>query len=191
LAGDGRATFGGAPSANQITATGDRGFRLQVAIANTHKATVTSASRTAPSQTKGAIMLQRLRELLTPPADPVEPGRPDGWAAVEAAIGTELPGDFKAFTERYGSGKVDDFLYLFNPFTAGQDGNLLVEKDRVLAAYLWVPDTRSPQAACAYSWISPPTRSRRATLPAGKTTGGSAGPSGGACPSARCGRCPL
>jgi hypothetical protein len=30
---------------------------------------------------------------------------------------------------------VDDFLFLFNPFAAGQDGNLLVEKDRVLAAY--------------------------------------------------------
>jgi hypothetical protein len=80
-------------------------------------------------------MLERLRQLLPPPADPVEPGRPDGWAAVETAIGTRLPSDFKAFTELYGSGMVDDFLYLFNPFAAGKDGNLLVEKDRVLAAY--------------------------------------------------------
>jgi hypothetical protein len=80
-------------------------------------------------------MLERLRELLPPPADPVESGRPDGWPAVERSLGTALPSDFMAFTERYGSGKVDDFLYLFNPFTAGQDGNLLVEKDRVLAAY--------------------------------------------------------
>jgi hypothetical protein len=80
-------------------------------------------------------MLERLRELLPPPADPVEPGRPNGWSAVERSLGTGLPSDFMAFTELYGSGKVDDFLYLFNPFTAGQDGNLLVEKDRVLAAY--------------------------------------------------------
>ena len=80
-------------------------------------------------------MLDRLLQLLPPPADPVEPGRPDGWAAVEAALGTGLPGDFKAFTELYGSGTVDDFLYLFNPFAQGQDGNLVVEKDRVLAAY--------------------------------------------------------
>jgi hypothetical protein len=78
-------------------------------------------------------MLERLGQLLPPPEDPVEPGRPDGWAAVEAALGTGLPSDFKAFTERYGSGMVDDFLYLFNPFAAGEDGNLLVEKDRVLA----------------------------------------------------------
>jgi hypothetical protein len=80
-------------------------------------------------------MLERLRWLLPPPADPVEPGRPEGWAEVEAALGTELPSDFKAFTEGYGSGKIDDFLYLFNPFTAGQDGNLVAEKDRVLAGY--------------------------------------------------------
>jgi hypothetical protein len=78
-------------------------------------------------------VLERLRRLLQPPADPVEPGRPGGWAEVEAALGTGLPRDFKAFTEVYGSGTVDDFLYLFNPFTQGQDGNLLVEKDRGLA----------------------------------------------------------
>jgi hypothetical protein len=65
----------------------------------------------------------------------VEPGQPDSWAEVEAALGTGLPSDFKSFTELYGSGNVDDFLYLFNPFTAGQDGNLLAEKDRVLESY--------------------------------------------------------
>jgi hypothetical protein len=80
-------------------------------------------------------MLERLRELLPPPAHPVEPGRPESWAEIEAALGTKLPSDFKAFTELYGSGTVDDFVYLFNPFAAGQDGNLLFEKDRVLEAY--------------------------------------------------------
>ena len=56
---------------------------------------------------------------------------------------------------------------------------------------LWVPGIRSPHATCAYSWISPPSRSCRTTLPAGRMTGGSTGPSGGACPKARCGRWPL
>jgi hypothetical protein len=60
-------------------------------------------------------MLERLRQLLPPAAEPVEPGRPDSWAAVEAALGAGLP-DFKGLTEGYGSGTVDDFLYLFNPF---------------------------------------------------------------------------
>jgi hypothetical protein len=56
---------------------------------------------------------------------------------------------------------------------------------------LWVPDIRSPHATCAYSWISPPSRSRRTTLPADTTTTDSLGPSGGACPKAQCGRWPL
>jgi hypothetical protein len=49
----------------------------------------------------------------------------------------------------------------------------------------------SPQAACAYSWISPPSRSRRTILAGGAKATGTAGPSGGACPKARCGRWPL
>ena len=46
----------------------------------------------------------------------------------------------------------------------------------------------SRHATCAYSWISPPRRSRRATLSAGTATADSPGPSGGVCPKARCGR---
>jgi hypothetical protein len=46
----------------------------------------------------------------------------------------------------------------------------------------------SPHATCAYSWISPPRRSRRTTVSAGTTAGSWEGPSGGACSKARCGR---
>jgi hypothetical protein len=66
-----------------------------------------------------------------------------------------------------------------------------VKPETLLRWHLWVPVIRSPHATCAYSWISPPSRSRRVTLPAGGMTGGSADPSGGACPKARCGRWPL
>jgi len=111
-------------------------------------------------------MLERLRQLLPPPANPVEPGRPDGWAAVEAALGTGLPGDFKGFTELYGSGTVDDFLYLFNPFTAGEDGNLLVEKDRVLAAY------RQTRARFPDRLALPPFPEPGGVLPLGRTDNG-------------------
>jgi hypothetical protein len=111
-------------------------------------------------------MLDRLLQLLPPPADPVEPARPEGWAAVEAALGTELPGDFKAFTQRYGSGTVDDFLYLFNPFAQGQDGNLLVEKDRVLAAY------RQTRVRFPDRLALPPFPEPGGVLPLGRTDNG-------------------
>ena len=111
-------------------------------------------------------MLERLRQLLPPPADPVEPGRPDGWGEVEGALGTGLPGDFKAFTELYGSGKVDDFLYLFNPFAAGQDGNLLAEKDRVLESY------RQTRARYPERLPLPPFPDLGGVLPLGRTDNG-------------------
>ena len=111
-------------------------------------------------------MLERLGRLLPPPADPVEPGRPDGWPAVEATLGTRLPGDFKGFTELYGSGKVDDFLYLFNPFTQGLDGNLVVEKDRVLAAY------RQTRARFPERLAWPPFPEPGGVLPLGRTDNG-------------------
>jgi hypothetical protein len=111
-------------------------------------------------------MLERLRRLLPPPAEPLEPGRPDGWAEVEAALGTGLPSDFKAFTELYGSGKVDDFLYLFNPFTQGQDGNLLAEKERVLAAY------RQTRQRFPDRLPLPPFPDEGGVLPLGRTDNG-------------------
>ena len=111
-------------------------------------------------------MLERLRRLLPPPAHPVEAGRPDGWAEVEAALGTGLPSDFKAFTELYGSGTIDDFLYLFNPFTQGQDGNLLVERDRVLAGY------RQTRAGFPDRLPWPPFPEPGGVLPLGRTDNG-------------------
>lgn len=111
-------------------------------------------------------MLERLQQLLPPPADPVEPGRPDGWAEVEAALQTGLPGDFKAFTELYGSGKLDDFLYLFNPFAAGQDGNLLAERDRVLTGY------RQTRARFPERLPLPPFPEPGGVLPLGRTDNG-------------------
>lgn len=79
--------------------------------------------------------LDRLRAIAPPPAEPLEPGAPDRWPQVEAALATALPGDYKAFTDLYGSGKFDDFLYLLNPFARDEAGNLLHEKDAMLAAY--------------------------------------------------------
>jgi hypothetical protein len=111
-------------------------------------------------------MLERLRRLLPPPGKPVEAGRPDGWPAVEATLGTGLPSDFKGFTELYGSGKIDDFLYLFNPFAQGQDGNLLAERDRVLAAY------RQTRARFPERLTLPPFPEPGGVLPLGRTDNG-------------------
>jgi hypothetical protein len=79
--------------------------------------------------------LQRLLSIAPPPAEPLEPGKPDEWPRVETELGTALPEDFKRFTELYGSGKFDDFLYLLNPFAADPAGNLVAARDTMLEAY--------------------------------------------------------
>jgi hypothetical protein len=86
------------------------------------------------------MSLDRLRSLAPPPEEPLEPGDPKGWGRVEDALGTALPEDFERFTEQYGSGKFDDFLYLLNPFSADPAGNLVAAKDTMLADYA---ETRS------------------------------------------------
>lgn len=58
--------------------------------------------------------LEELMEVMPPPARPY---RPTGdWSAVEAALGTALPADFKAFIGVYGSGEINCTLEINNPF---------------------------------------------------------------------------
>jgi len=56
------------------------------------------------------------------------------------------------------------------------------------AEHLWVPKTLSPHATWAYSWIRPPSRSRRSTRIFAPIAGGRERPAGGFCCSVLCGR---
>jgi hypothetical protein len=56
---------------------------------------------------------------------------------------------------------------------------------------LWVPETVSPYATWEYSWIRPPSRSRRRTRTFAPDAGGRGRPEGGLCCSARCAWCAL
>ena len=59
------------------------------------------------------------------------------------------------------------------------------------ARSLWVPNIPSPYATWAYSWIRPPSRSRRRTRTFRLIVGGRSRPAGGLWQSVRCGRCTL
>jgi len=111
--------------------------------------------------------LERLHALVPPPDKPLEAGAPERWPEIEAQLGTTLPEDYKKFTNLYGSGKFDDFLYLFNPFAApGSGGNLVAEKDAVLAAYT---ETRSKFPD---KFPLPPFPEPGGLLPLGRTDNG-------------------
>ena len=51
-------------------------------------------------------------------------------------------------------------------------------RPRSTPSTVWVPVIRSRHATCPYSWISPPRRSRRTTLPGGARTTGTLGSNG-------------
>lgn len=59
-------------------------------------------------------MLNQLREVLSPPPRPCFAG--GDWAAVECAIGTPLPADYKAFVGTFGAGWIGRFLVIHSPF---------------------------------------------------------------------------
>jgi hypothetical protein len=113
-----------------------------------------------------ADRLTELAERMPPPAAPVETGDEGAWAEVEKALGTPLPADYKAFTVRYGSGKVDDFLFLFSPFAPEGDGNLVFEKDRVLEGYKESRDKHPDR------YPLPPFPEPGGLLPLGRTDNG-------------------
>lgn len=69
------------------------------------------------------MTLSDLVARMDPPADPVDPE--GSWPAVEAALGTPLPQEYKHFIGTYGSGSINGFLSILNPFARDEDLNLL------------------------------------------------------------------
>jgi hypothetical protein len=78
--------------------------------------------------------MESLANLMRPPAHPTElPGRA-GWEVVEATLGIKLPEGYKDFISTYGTGAVDAFLWVFNPFSANQHLNLISQAKTRLEA---------------------------------------------------------
>lgn len=70
------------------------------------------------------MAIEDLIAKMPPPEAPLE-ARGATWASVEDTIGTVLPGDYKAYIERYGSGRINGFVWIFNPFSSRQGINLV------------------------------------------------------------------
>jgi hypothetical protein len=77
------------------------------------------------------MSLEALEEILQKPMEPNEPGRPDEWSLVEEQLGIGLPADYKQFIEGFGTGNIDDFILILNPFSAHKFVNFII-KGKVL-----------------------------------------------------------
>lgn len=66
------------------------------------------------------MSLEKLHSLLPAPPSVEQVG---DWIKIEKEYGIQLPDDYKAFIEAYGSGSIDNFLWIFNPFSENKSIN--------------------------------------------------------------------
>jgi len=71
--------------------------------------------------------LESLKKLMAPPTSPLNLPKGGGWQVVERRLGIELPEDYKEFLACYGTGAVDNFLWMLNPFSQNENLNLIVQ----------------------------------------------------------------
>ncbi|MEV3947616.1 SMI1/KNR4 family protein [Streptomyces halstedii] len=87
--------------------------------------------------------VERLTELVTPSG----PHRSRDWPAVERALGTALPTDYRQLVETYGGGVFDETIWLLDPACPDEDYELLAqaaEKAETLKK-LWEVEPRPAQ----------------------------------------------
>ena len=86
---------------------------------------------------------------MRPPVAPVETPSAIGWQSVEATMRIELPSDYKEFIAYYGTGAVDNFLVVLNPFSCNDNLNLIKRSGSrgivAVAAVGCQADDRSPR----------------------------------------------
>jgi hypothetical protein len=81
------------------------------------------------------MCLSSLLQILEKPLQPQEVGDADNWPTIERRLGTGLPEDFKGFIHSFGTGTIDGFLVVFNPFSLNRYANLLERGRAELEAF--------------------------------------------------------
>lgn len=85
--------------------------------------------------------LAKLLTLLPPPATPINVPSARDWNSVETYLGVCLPTDYKDFVEIYGTGKIDNFIIIFNPISGNEQLDILrqlaIQKDVLIELKLF------------------------------------------------------
>jgi hypothetical protein len=75
------------------------------------------------------MSIETLIHITTPPVEPWETGTSKNWEKIEKRLGLQLPQDYKAFIDTYGTGNFDDFIIVYNPFAQNEYLNLFYALD--------------------------------------------------------------
>ncbi|HEX7446828.1 MAG TPA: SMI1/KNR4 family protein [Pirellulales bacterium] len=78
--------------------------------------------------------LKTLITLMGPPLNPTDVPYEGGWQSVECRLSLKIPEDYKEFVTYYGSGAIDGFLWVLNPFAHHKNVNLISQSAVTLDA---------------------------------------------------------
>lgn len=82
------------------------------------------------------MYLDVLKKVLFPPSEPHVIGNDQGWSEFENKLGIILPEDYKRFINIYGTGGIDDFIWILNPFVQEKNINFMNRMMVMSHAYL-------------------------------------------------------
>jgi hypothetical protein len=71
------------------------------------------------------MVFDELLSVVGPPAQPIDAH--GDWGDVVTQLGFSLPVDYMQFVESFGSGSLNDFIWVFTPFATNKNLNLLYQ----------------------------------------------------------------
>ncbi|MEM5601652.1 hypothetical protein AAHB61_15850 [Bacillus cereus] len=80
--------------------------------------------------------MDKLIKILPPPEFPQKTGDKEQWGEFFGALGTELPTDYVKFIEIYGTGGIDNFLWILTPFVNDENVNYLGRQKEMKDSYI-------------------------------------------------------
>jgi hypothetical protein len=78
------------------------------------------------------MVFDELLSVIAPPKEPVDAH--GDWGELVEQLGLSLPVDYMQFVDSFGSGSLNDFIYVFNPFATNRNLNLLYKLAQTLGA---------------------------------------------------------
>jgi hypothetical protein len=88
------------------------------------------------------LVFDELLSVVSPPKQPIDAH--GDWGEVVTRLGFSLPVDYMQFVDSFGSGSLNDFVWVFNPFATNNNLNFLYQLTRTLGG-LRVLKERHPE----------------------------------------------
>lgn len=85
------------------------------------------------------MTIHSLVKMLMPPNNPSESGAGQTWPKFDGEI--DFPGDYVEFISLYGTGRVADFVAVFNPFSKNENVNFFEQSKLVLEDFRYLVES--------------------------------------------------